>query len=153
MASLGISHKTTKTGDTAYRAAVGVALAAAFILVWLTAAVGIIGDGPVNLMYFGVLAIGIIGAFIARLEPHGMARALFATALAQMLVPVIALLIWKAGWQEVLIHPNSPHPPFHPGVAPVFGLNSFFAMLFAASALLFRYAAQKQSPAGAGLEG
>jgi len=42
------------------------------------------------LMYIGVLAVGIIGALIARFQPHGMARALFATALAQMLVAVIA---------------------------------------------------------------
>ena len=36
-----------------------------------------------------------VGAVIARLEPRGMARALFATALAQALVPVIALAVWK----------------------------------------------------------
>src|SRR5688572_1652698 len=83
-----------KTGDTAYRSAVGVALAAASILVWLSLGVGIIGqDGdPANLMYFGVLAVGIIGAIIARLQPDGMARALFATALAQALVAAIALI-------------------------------------------------------------
>jgi hypothetical protein len=43
-------------------------------------------------MYIGVLAVGIIGAIVARFRPHGMARALFATALAQALVAVIALL-------------------------------------------------------------
>ena len=61
----------------AYRLAVGVALAAAFILVWLSLGVGIIGaDGdPANMVYFGVLAVGIIGAIIARFQPHGMARA------------------------------------------------------------------------------
>ena len=69
-------------------------------------------------------------AFIARFQPRGMALALFATAVAQMLVPVIALLIWKAGWQELLIDPNSPHPPFDPGIAPVFGLNAVFAALW-----------------------
>jgi hypothetical protein len=84
----------TRINSTAYRAAIGVALAAAFILVWLSLGVGIIGkDGdPANLMYFGVLAVGIIGAIIARLQPYGMARALFATALAQALVAVIALI-------------------------------------------------------------
>jgi len=73
------------TGNTAYRAAVGVAIAAAFILVWMNLAVDIIGneDNPANLMYGGVLAIGIIGALIARFQPHGMARALVATALAR----------------------------------------------------------------------
>jgi hypothetical protein len=70
--------------DTSYRYAIGVALAAALILVWLSLGVGIIrkdGD-PANLMYFGVLAVGISGAFVARFQPHGMARALLATALA-----------------------------------------------------------------------
>ena len=77
--------------DHKYRSAVGVALAAALILV----TVGVLGpndEHPADLMYIGVLAVGIIGAIIARFQPHGMARALFATALAQMLVPVIALI-------------------------------------------------------------
>jgi hypothetical protein len=79
----------------AYRSIVGVALAAAFLLVWVNLAVGIIGteDYLANVMYVGVLAVGIIGAIIARFRPHGMARALFATALAQALVAVIATLI------------------------------------------------------------
>ena len=91
-------------------------------------------------LYLGVLAVGFIDAFIARFEARGMALALFATAVAQMLVPVIALVIWKAGWQDLLIDPNSPHPPFDPGIGPVFGLNAVFVMLFVGSALLFRRA-------------
>jgi hypothetical protein len=77
------------TNNNAYRAAVGVALAAAFLLIWINAAVGIIGseDNPANLMYGGVLAVGTIGAVIARFEPDGMARALFVIALAQALAP------------------------------------------------------------------
>jgi len=69
-------------------------LAAACILVWLSLGVGIIGkDGdPANLMYFGVLAVGIVGALISRFRPLGMARALFAMALAQALVATIALI-------------------------------------------------------------
>jgi hypothetical protein len=49
------------TGNNAYQAAVGVALAAAFILVWMNLAVGIIGieDNPTNLMFGGVPAVGI----------------------------------------------------------------------------------------------
>ena len=63
--------------NKAYRFAVGVALAALFILVWMNAAVGgILGDDPANMMYFGVLLVGFIGAIIARLEPQGMSRAL-----------------------------------------------------------------------------
>jgi hypothetical protein len=57
--------------------------------------VGIIGkDGdPANLMYFGVLAVGILGALIARFQALGMARALLTTALAQALVTAMALIM------------------------------------------------------------
>ena len=115
-----------KTGNFAYRAAVVVALAAAFILVWVNVAVGIIGDEDnlANLMYIGVLAVGFIGAIIARFQPHGMTHALFATALTQALVVVIALIAelgspWS-GPGEILI------------------LNGFFIALWVGSALLFR---------------
>ena len=125
------------TGDNAYRAAVGVALAAAFILVWVNGAVGIIGseDNPANLMYGGVLAVGIIGAIIGRFQPHGMARALFATALAQALVAVIALI---AGL-------GSPWS----GPVEIVALNGFFVTLFVGSALLFQKAARGRPERGA----
>ena len=121
-----------KGGTMAYRVAVGIALAAALLLVWMNLAVGIIGseDNPVNLMYFGVLAIGILGATIARLRPQGMARTLFATALAQALVPpAIALIIEK---------PQVTSVEASMGVLGVLGLNAFFVMMFIGSALLFR---------------
>jgi hypothetical protein len=58
------------THNAAYRAAVSAALAAAFILVWMNLAVGVIGaeGNPANLMYGGVLAVVIIGSVIARLS-------------------------------------------------------------------------------------
>jgi hypothetical protein len=132
-----------KAGNIAYRFAVGVALAAALLLVWINLAVGIIGteDDLANLMYIGVLAVGIIGAIIARFQPHGMARALFATALAQALVAVIALIFGL----------GSPWSP--PGVLGILILNGFFVALFVGSALLFRNAAREQTPADAGQEG
>lgn len=114
-----------------YRAAVAVALAAAFFLVWVNGAVGIIGseNQPANQMYAGVLLVGIIGAVIARFRPHRMAIAMFATALAQLSVPVIALLIWRyqLSWGGA-------------GMLGVFVMNAFFATLFVGSALLFRQA-------------
>jgi len=136
----GITYELAvrKTGDTAYRAAVGVALAAAFILVWVNGAVGIIGteSDDANLMYGGVLAVGIIGAIIARFQPHGMARALFATALAQALVAVIALL---AG-----LGSTGPIWPLD-----ILALTGFFVALFVGSALLFRKAARGRAEQGA----
>ena len=114
----------------AYRAAVGVAVVAGLLLIWVNLAVGIIGseNNPANLLYVGLLAVGIIGAAISRFRPRGMAYTLFATALAQMLVPVIAFIIWR---------PSLDEPP---GIVGVFILNAFFAALFVVSALLFRHA-------------
>jgi hypothetical protein len=137
-----IAYRETKRRGTAYRAAVGVALAVAFLLAWVNLAVGIIGseDNPANLMYIGVLAVGITGATIARFRPRGMARALFATALAQALAAVVAL-IFGLGL------------PWSPPVE-ILAVNGFFVVLFVGSALLFRYAGRgQQTPAGAGQEG
>lgn len=119
-----------KTGNIAYRAAIGVAIAAALILVWVNLAVGLIGteDDPANLMYGGVLAVGIIGAIIARFRPHGMARALLATALAQALVAVIALIA---------------------GLGFTFILTGFFVALWLISAWLFLKAARGGPERGA----
>ena len=130
------------TGNRAYRAAVGVAIAAAFILVWMIPAVGVLGveGDPADLMYIGVLAVGIIGAIIARFQPRGMALALFATALAQALVAVIALI---AGM----------HRASYSSVPEILGLNGIFVALFVGSAWLFRKAAREQPHAGAGPEG
>jgi hypothetical protein len=104
--------------------AVRVAVITAVLLVWINAAVGIIGQGPINLLYFGVLAAGLLGALIVRLEPQGMSRVLFAMAFAQALVPVIALIMRE--------------PDFAPGVPQVFCLNAVFVILWIGSALLFR---------------
>ena len=102
------------------------------MLVWLALGVGIIGrDGdPANRMYFGVLAVGLVGAVLSRFRPRGMARALLAMALAQALVAAIAVI---AG----LGLPWS-------GPAEVLLLNGFFIAAFSGSAWLFRRAAAGQ---------
>lgn len=134
-----------KAGNIAYKAAVGVALAAAFILVWATGAVGVIGaeDNPANLMYIGVLAVGIIGTIIARFRPHGMALALFATALAQALVTLIAVILVIVGLVGSPLN----------GLGEILIINGFFVALFVGSAMPFRYAGRERTPAGAGTEG
>jgi hypothetical protein len=115
-----------KTGDWAYRCAVGLAIAAAFILVWVNGAVGIIGNeqNDANMMYGGVLGIGII----ARLRPGAMARALCATAVAQALVGVIAV---SAGL-------GSAGPIWPWGIVL---MTAFFTALWLVSAGLFQKAA------------
>jgi hypothetical protein len=112
------------TGNAAYRAAVAVALLTSFLLVWSNLAVGIVGDedNPANLAFFGVVAIVIAGAFVARLQPEGMARALFATAFAQLLVSTVALVARMD--------------------LPV-GIAIFFVGMWLVSGLLFRIAARR----------
>jgi hypothetical protein len=119
------------TANHAYRAAVGLALAAAFLLIWLNLAVGIIGteDNPLNLMFGAVLAAGIIGAIIGRWQPVGMARAMLAAALAQLLVAVIAPAAGAGS------------------MAPVWWLTGCFAAMWLGSAWLFRQAAREQTRA------
>src|SRR3990167_10151773 len=113
-----------------YRIAFGVGLAGVFLLGWVSGAVGIIGseNQPVNLMYWAVPAVLLIGSLISGFNPRGMARTLFAAALVQILVPVIALIISpEVSWGNA-------------GVIGVFIFNSIFAVLFLGSALLFRRA-------------
>ena len=119
-----------------YRFATILALATAFILVWLIGAVGVIGveGDPFDLMYFGVLTVGLIGAIAARLQPHGMARALFATAFAQALVAFVALIVGK-------------HQSSVSSVPEILILNGFFIALFLGSARLFGNAARQETPA------
>ena len=125
--SAGLAYELVgrKAGNIAYRTAVGVAVGTALVLVWSNLAVGTIGseDHPANLMYLGVIAVGIVGALVARLRPQGMARAMLATALALAVVAVIALVTGLGRPLEVVL------------------LNAFFAALFAGSAWLFRRAA------------
>ncbi|CAN5573477.1 hypothetical protein BH23BAC4_BH23BAC4_08590 [soil metagenome] len=129
---LPIELVVRRTKSLRYRAGAGVALCAAFLIVWLSGAVGIIGSEShsANLLYFGVLAGGIVGAIAARFRPLGMARAMFATALTVIAIAVLAFL---AGWGS-----EGPIWPWE-----VLILNGFFAALFAGSGLLFREAARE----------
>ena len=120
-----------RSEKTVYRIAFGVGLAGAFLLFWVNGAVGIIGNEgqPANLIYGAVFAVGLVGSLVARFNSRGMAITLFSAAFTQMLVPVIALLIWPP-----------PATSWAPSVFGVFVLTAFFAMLFVVSGLLFRHA-------------
>ena len=142
--SLTYELVTRKADTIAHRAAVGIALAAALLLVWMNAvwlsdAHEIVGnDNPANAMFFGVPIVGIAGAAIARLRPNGMARTLFAMALAQALVTVIVLIIWLPQITSWV-----------PAEVRMFGGNASLAVLFVGSALLFRKAVRGEPAPGA----
>lgn len=125
---------TRKGGSTAYRVAVGMALVSGLMLIWVNLAVGLIGseDNPANILYLGVFAVGFFGAILSRLRSRGMARTMFAMAIAQALVPVVAFSIWR--------------PELDTGLAAVIGVNALFVMLFTGSGLLFRQASATEAP-------
>ena len=130
----GVIYKlvTRKTGDTIYKIAIGFALLAGIFLIWINVAVGIIGseDNPINLLYFGVILVGIIGSFIARFRSQGLALTMFSMAVAQALVATIAL--------TGIFHQSPPTTVSH-----IIGINGFFITLFVISAFLFRYTAHR----------
>lgn len=119
----------TVSNKTFFRLAIGLAIVATLMLIWLSLGVGIIGqDGdPANLMYFAVVVVGIVGAIVTRLRPIGMKLVLQIMAMVQGIIALIALV---AG----LGLPWSP--PLE-----ILGLTLFFIAMFAVAAGLFHRAA------------
>lgn len=115
--------------NTAYRAGAGIAIITAFLTVWVNLAAGMLGSerNPANLLFGGVLAIGVIGALVARFRPRGMVRAMQATALAQAAMAVYALV---GGYADVTLH------------------VAFFVLPWLLSAQLFDKASREQAAIG-----
>lgn len=111
-----------------FHAAVALSLVTALSMIWITLAVGIIGseDNQANIMYVGVLGIGLLGSLIARFRATGMSRTMLAVTIAQLVVTVVAVTVWKPETEE--------------HVFSTFILNLFYVMLFLSSALLFHRA-------------
>lgn len=112
-----------KMGARTYKAGVGVALAAGFGLGWSNMVHVADSENPANLLYFSVLVVGGIGAWLARLEARGLARTLFAMAAVLALIAVLL--------------PSGAPPYMARNMAIGHGV---LVVLFAASGLLFRQA-------------
>jgi hypothetical protein len=100
--------------DWFYRAGAVVAIGTAFMLVWVNGAVGVIGseDHPANLLYAGVLGMGVIGAAIAGFRARGMAATLALMAAAHLVIAALTLILrWgaeeAANWLAVTIVANA----------------------------------------------
>lgn len=106
-------------------ALVGLALVAGFVLGWGNMVHMSEKDNPAYLVYFGVLVMGGVGAWIAELEARRMARTLFAMAV---------VLAAMAGTQLLL-----SGAPVGPDRNQAVG-RFVCAAMFAASGLLFRRA-------------
>ena len=90
--SLGLTLEfmVSRSDSLAYRIASGIAILAAFLLIWTNLAVGMIGSetDPYNLLFGGVLAIALIGSLASRFRPAGMALAAAAAGVAQIAIAV-----------------------------------------------------------------
>jgi hypothetical protein len=121
-----------RTAGSYYRLGLAVALGTVLFLAFGIGALGIIGaGGPPDLLYVGAVAVGVVGAFLARFRSPGMALALAATAVATLLAGGVAI---AAGQHEVE----------GASVAEILGLSGMYAALFGLSAWLFRRAADQQ---------
>ena len=86
-----VARRTSR--NPTYRFAMAVAAVGGFLVAWVNGAVGIIGneENDANLLFFGVLAMGAVGALLARLKAAGMVRVLVLMAAAQVLIAVFAI--------------------------------------------------------------
>ena len=119
-------YASGRGGSTTHKAAVGIAVLAGLGLIWVNLAVGMMDVEPANLMYVLVLFVALLGAAIGRFEPREAALAMFATAAAQAVVAIIALIT---------------------GLGPTLLADAFFVAAWVASGLLFRQASLQASPA------
>jgi hypothetical protein len=112
-----------KMGAWSYKAGVAVALVTGFGLGWSNMVHVADSENPANLVYYSVLAVGAVGAWLARLEARGLARTLFAMAATLALIAVIL--------------PSGAPPYLARNMAIGHGV---LVALFTASGLLFRHA-------------
>ena len=105
------------------RAGTAAALATAFLLVWGNLAVGFAGseDNRINITFFAIPLVALIGSVVARFRSAGVALALVAAAVTQIAAGLIALFDG---------HFTIP-------------LTVFFTGFWLASALLFRRSARQ----------
>jgi hypothetical protein len=112
-----------KMGAWSYKAGVGVALVAGFALGWSNMVHVADSENPANLVYYSVLAVGAVGACLARLKARGLALTLFVMAATLALIAVML--------------PSGAPPAMARNMAIGHGV---FVALFTASGLLFRHA-------------
>ena len=126
---MGLELAVRASRNNAYRAGAAAALLTGFLVTWSNLAVGIIGseDHPANGMFFGVIALAVIGAFVSQFRARGMGWTMTLAAIGQFAVPFVAIAIWN--------------PPFTAGLVKTIVFNSIFASIWYYAAAMFRKAA------------
>lgn len=119
-------YASRRSGSVLHRAAIGIAALASLGLVWVNLAVGMMDVESGNLLYVLVLFVAVAGVAIGRFEPRHAAIAMFATAATHAAVAIIGQVA---------------------GLGPTLPADAFWVVGWVASALLFRQAALRSSPA------
>jgi hypothetical protein len=118
---------------TSFRLGIAVALGTVLLLLFGLGALGLIGaGGEADRVYLAVPAVLVVGSLVARLRGHGMSVALLATAITQVLAPVVAFTLALDGTQDA-------------SLVDLLGLTAMFSGLFLVSAWFFRRSAQTQA--------
>ncbi|WP_120717771.1 hypothetical protein [Tsuneonella amylolytica] len=112
------------SANLAFRLGTGLAVACAFLQIWINLAVGIIGseDNPANWTYFAVVFAAIVGAVAALGKVRVLAPAMVAVAGLQVLFSILHAV-------------NGTPTPI---------IDAFFAAMWLGAAALFRRAAREQ---------
>ncbi len=119
-----------RSGSSAYRIAAALGLLGVFLLVWINAAVGIIGseDNDANMLFAAVPATGFVVAAIGRFGAAALARASSAMGIVQVLVAATAF--------------SGVAGPIAGSERIVFGVTMVFTALWLTAATLFARAAR-----------
>ncbi len=123
--SLAITLVLTSNNPPLYKLAIAVTAISTFLLIWINAAVGIIGDGDINMLYLLIPLILVFGALLSRLQAQGMAYTLFGMAFTQVLIPVIAFSVLRVQFTSMR------------SIGELSILNGFWIVMFIVSGLLF----------------
>ncbi|MBW4655924.1 MAG: transcriptional regulator [Kaiparowitsia implicata GSE-PSE-MK54-09C] len=137
LTSFGLMFEVALTWNASlfYRAGLVVALGTSFLLIWVIAAVGVIGSegNSFNLLYFATLGGGALVSAQARFAPEGMVRALLVVAAGQIAVAAIALIAGAGIIQATTI-------------LRLISATGFFTLLWLVAAALFRRATHEEVP-------
>lgn len=129
LAALGIGGEIAlRVGRNApHRSGIGIAALGSFLTVWINGAVGMLGseDEPTNLIFIALVGVAIVASLLVWFRPSIMRWIMAALSAGQFAVGIAAGL-WTM-----------------PGHAIEWGVLSFFALIWSASAACFHAANQR----------
>ncbi len=117
----------------AFKAGIATTCLAVFLLIWISLAVGIIGDlsNIANLLYLLIfLSIGI-GSWVSKLSPKGLSITMFVTSVLQLTIPLIAMSLFTLDMS------------MEGEIVGMFVINSVFVILFLVAGVFFKQAQRK----------